>query len=146
MNKQTTYATKKKDVINPKWYVIDATDKVLGRVASKAANLLMGKDNVRLTSNLDCGSNVIVINTKKIAVTGNKMSDKKYYTNSGYQGGLKVKTYSELKAKSPSKALEVAIKGMLPKNRMGRAMFGKLYTYPEAEHKHAAQKPTLIEL
>lgn len=145
MNKQTTYATKLKD-IKSQWFVIDATDKPLGRVASKAAKLLMGKENILITSNLDCGENVIIINSGKVNITGSKRTNKIYYKHTGFLGGIKSKTFEQLHAKSQTKALEIAIKGMLPKNRMGRSMITKLHIYPMSEHKHSAQQPKLIEL
>ena len=145
MNIQKTHATKK-DEVKKDWYLIDADTKVLGRVATKAAELLMGKNKTYWTSNLDCGDYVVVINTKTIEVTGKKGTDKLYRTHSQFQGGLKTRTFNELHAKSPNKVLEIAIKGMLPKNRMGREMYRKLFVFSEGEHKHSAQQPKLVEL
>lgn len=138
--------TTKPNMINKAWYLIDAEGQTLGRVATQIATLLMGKNKPYYATNLDCGDNVIVINTKGIRVTGKKLTDKKYYTYSGYQGGLKVRNLEELNEKNPTKALEVAVKGMLPKTKMGKQMILKLHLYPEAEHKHEAQQPVTINI
>lgn len=145
LKKQTTKAIKKAEV-KADWYLIDANEKVLGKVASKVAKLLMGKNKAYQTSNLDCGDNVVVINSKNIHVTGKKVTDKMYYKHNDHLGSLKVKTFGQMQAKAPHKALEIAVKGMLPKNRMGREMFRKLHVYAESEHKQTAQQPKLIEI
>ena len=145
MNSQTTHATKKGQVEH-NWYVIDAADQVLGKVATTAAKLLMGKNKAYWTSNLDCGDNVIIINTRGIELTGNKEKKKIYQKHTGYLGGLKTMTYEQMKAKNPTKAIEIAIKGMLPKNKMGSEMFRKLFVYADAEHKHSAQQPVAVNI
>jgi len=144
MNNAKTVSTKP-SLIKSDWYVIDAEGQILGRLATKVAKLLMGKNKTYLGANLDCGDNVIVINTKGIKVTGKKVTQKQYFTYSGYQGGLKTRTYEQLNDKNPTKILEIAVKGMLPKNKMGRDMILKLHLYADAEHKHAAQQPIIIK-
>lgn len=144
MNNAKTVSTKP-SLIKNDWYLIDAEGQTLGRLATKIAKLLVGKHKPYFGSNLDCGDNVVVINTTGIKVTGKKLQEKKYYTYSGYQSGLKSKTLEELNAKNPTKALEVAVKGMLPKNKMGDKYITKLHLYAGAEHKHEAQKPVLIK-
>jgi large subunit ribosomal protein L13 len=136
--------TTKPTMITKAWYLIDAEGKTLGRLATQVSKLLMGKNKTYYTTNLDCGDHVIVINTSKIKVTGKKLDDKMYYTYSGYQGGLKSKTLKELNAKNPTKSLELAVRGMLPKTKMGRAMALKLHLYADMEHKHEAQQPVTI--
>lgn len=136
----TTHSVKAKE-IERKWYIIDAADKPLGRVASEAAKLLKGKHKPTYTTNLDCGDNVIVINSDKLVLTGNKLNDKKYMHYSGYPGGMKIIGYKDMMAKSSDKALMLAVKGMLPKNSLGRSMLTKLRIYKGAEHEQSAQKP-----
>lgn len=136
----TTHSVKAKE-IQRKWYIIDAANRPLGRVASEAAKLLKGKHKPTYTTNLDCGDNVIVINSDKIVLTGNKLNNKKYSHYSGYPGGMKVIAYKDLMAKSSDKALLMAVKGMLPKNILGRNMLTKLRVYKGAEHEQSAQKP-----
>lgn len=140
----TTYSVKAKEIVK-KWYIIDATDKPLGRVASEVAKLLKGKHKPTYTTNLDCGDNVIVINSDKIILTGNKLNQKVYRHHSGYVGGMKEIKYSDLMAKSSDKALMVAIKGMLPKNSLGRKMLTNVRIYKGNEHKNEAQKPEIWE-
>ena len=127
--------------IERKWLVIDATDKTLGRLATEVAKLLKGKHKATYTPFVDTGDNVIVINASKMVLTGKKLEQKMYRHHSGYAGGLKEISYKSLMANNPEKALEVAVKGMLPKNAIGRQMFKKLHVYAGAEHNHAAQKP-----
>ena len=127
--------------IERKWLVIDATDKTLGRLATEVAKLLKGKHKATYTPFVDTGDNVIVINASKMVLTGKKLDQKMYRHHSGYAGGLKEISYMSLMANNPEKALEVAVKGMLPKNAIGRQMFKKLHVYAGAEHNHAAQKP-----
>ena len=136
----TTFMQKKAEVAR-KWYVIDANDMPLGRVASKAAHILRGKHKVTFTPHVDCGDYVIVINASKINLTGNKLNDKIYYDHSGYTGGLRERTAKEMKENYPVEMVERAVKGMLPKGRLGRAMYKKLFVYEGSEHPHAAQKP-----
>ena len=136
----------KKETIERKWYVIDAEDKPLGRVASKAAHVLRGKHKATFTPHIDCGDNVIIINAEKVLLTGNKLEDKKYYNHSMYPGGLRERTAKEMVEKYPVEMVERAVKGMLPHNRLGRAMYKKLFVYTGNEHKHAAQKPEAMEI
>ena len=134
----------KKETIERKWYVIDATDKPLGRVATKAAHILRGKHKVTFTPHVDCGDYVIIINADKVKLTGNKLDNKMYYNHSGYTGGLRERNAREMIESYPVEMVERAVKGMLPHNRLGRATAKKLFVYAENEHKHAAQKPTVV--
>ena len=136
----------KKETIERKWSVIDAEGKPLGRVASKAAHVLRGKHKATFTPHIDCGDNVIIINAEKVLLTGNKLEDKKYYNHSMYPGGLRERTAKEMVEKYPVEMVERAVKGMLPHNRLGRAMYKKLFVYTGNEHKHAAQKPEAMEI
>lgn len=136
----------KKETIERKWYVIDAEGKPLGRVASKAAHVLRGKHKATFTPHIDCGDNVIIINAEKVLLTGNKLEDKKYYNHSMYPGGLRERTAKEMVEKYPVEMVERAVKGMLPHNRLGRAMYKKLFVYTGNEHKHVAQKPEAMEI
>lgn len=140
-----TYQAKPLEV-EREWLVIDAEDQVLGRVAAKAAMLLKGKHKPQYTPHVDTGDFVIIINADKIRVTGTKASSKEYYRHSGYPGGLKCETFAEAMQKHPERVIEHAVKGMLPKNTLGRAMGKKLKVYTGSEHPHAAQKPRKIEL
>ena len=128
------------------WLVIDATDVVLGRLASHAAALLRGKHKPTFAPHVDQGDFVIIINAEKVALTGQKLEQKKAYRHSGYPGGLKSVTYSELLEKNPVRAVEKAVRGMLPKNSLGRQQLGKLKVYVGAEHPHAAQQPQTYTL
>ena len=130
--------------IDRKWYVVDATDMTLGRLASEVAKVLIGKNKPIFTPHIDCGDNVIVINAEKIKVTGKKMDQKVYYHHSDYVGGLKEATLREKLAKKPEQVIELAVKGMLPKGPLGRQMFTKLHVYAGPEHKHEAQKPEVL--
>ena len=130
--------------IDRKWYVVDATDMTLGRLASEVAKVLRGKNKPIFTPHIDCGDNVIVINAEKIKVTGKKMDQKVYYHHSDYVGGLKEATLREKLAKKPEQVIERAVKGMLPKGPLGRQMFTKLHVYAGPEHKHEAQKPEVL--
>ena len=127
--------------VERKWLVIDASGKTLGRLATEVAKLLRGKHKPTYTPFVDTGDYVIVINASEMVLTGNKLDKKMYRYHTGYAGGLKETTYRNLMAKNPEKALELAVKGMLPKNSLGRQMFKKLKVYAGAEHDHAAQKP-----
>ncbi len=127
--------------VERKWLVIDASGKTLGRLATEVAKLLRGKHKPTYTPNVDTGDYVIVLNASEMVLTGNKLDQKMYRYHTGYAGGLKETTYRNLMAKNPEKALEIAVKGMLPKNSLGRQMFKKLKVYAGAEHDHAAQKP-----
>lgn len=135
-----------KETVNKQWFVVDADGEILGRLASKVAFVLRGKHKTDFTPHVDCGDNVIVINAEKIAVTGNKLVDKTYIRHSGYPGGQKQTTLEEMMGKQPGRAVEKAIKGMLPKNALGRQLFRNLYVYVGPEHKHEAQKPTKLDL
>lgn len=128
------------------WYVIDAEGKPLGRVASKAAHILRGKHKATYTPNIDCGDFIIIINAEKAILTGNKLDNKKYYNHSGYPGGLRERTAREMQEKYPIEMVERAVKGMLPKNRLGRQMYKKLFVYTGSEHPHLAQKPEIMEV
>lgn len=132
--------------IERKWYVIDAKGKPLGRVASKAAVMLRGKHKATYTPHVDCGDNIIIINAKEVTLTGNKLEQKIYYNHSGYTGGLRERTAKEMRENYPVEMVERAVKGMLPKNRLGRAMYKKLFVYEGTNHKHQAQKPENLEV
>lgn len=130
--------------INRKWYVVDATDMTLGRLASEVAKVLRGKNKPIFTPHMDCGDFVIVINAEKIKVTGKKMDQKIYRHHSDYVGGMKEATLREKLAQKPEQVIELAVKGMLPKGPLGRQMYTKLHVYAGAEHPHAAQKPEVL--
>ena len=136
----------KKETVERKWYVIDAEGKPLGRVASKAAHILRGKHKATYTPHIDCGDYVIIVNASKVLLTGNKLEDKKYYSHSQYPGGLRTRTAKEMIEKYPEEMVEKAVKGMLPKNRLGRAMYKKLFVYAGSDHKHMAQKPNEMDV
>ncbi|MFC9977760.1 50S ribosomal protein L13 [Spirillospora sp. NPDC127200] len=140
-----TYTPKPADV-QRQWYVIDATDVVLGRLASQVAQLLRGKHKAIYAPHLDTGDFVVIINADKVALSGNKLEQKRAYRHSGYPGGLRSVAYGDLMAKNPERAVEKAIKGMLPKNSLGRKMFGKVKVYAGPEHPHQAQKPVPFEI
>lgn len=135
-----TQSAKKEEVVRS-WYVVDAEGEIVGRLASKIAHVLRGKHKPSYTPHVDTGDNVIVINADKIRFTGQKMAQKEYITFSGYPGGQKRMKASEMAARKPIFIIEKAIKGMLPKNKLGRAMFKKLFVYEGAAHPHQAQKP-----
>ena len=130
--------------IDRKWYVVDATDMTLGRLASEVAKVLRGKNKPTFTPHIDTGDYVIVINADKIKVTGKKMDQKIYYSHSDYVGGMKETTLKEMMAKKPERVIELAVKGMLPKGPLGREMFKKLHVYAGPEHEQAAQKPEVL--
>lgn len=140
-----TFMLRKEDV-KRNWYIIDAEDKNLGRVASKAAHILHGKHKPIFTPHVDCGDNIIIINASKVNLTGDKLNKKMYYNHSGFPGGLRVRTAKEMKKNYSVEMVEKAIRGMLPKGRLGRSMFTKLFVYENAEHKQVAQKPEVLEL
>ena len=131
----------KKEDTQHNWVIVDATDKVLGRLASKIADKLRGKDKPIFTPHVDCGDFVVVVNAEKIKVTGNKFEDKKYYTHSSYPGGLKTKTFKDLNSTKPERVIELAVKGMLPKNKLSNQIIKKLKIYAGTEHPHEAQQP-----
>ena len=130
--------------IDRKWYVVDAENKTLGRLAAEVAKVLRGKNKPIFTPHMDTGDNVIVINASKIKVTGKKLDQKIYYHHSEYVGGMKETTLREKMAKKPEQVIERAVKGMLPKGPLGRQMFKKLHVYAGSEHAHAAQKPEVL--
>ncbi len=136
----------KKESIERKWYVIDAEGKPLGRVASKAAHILRGKHKATFTPHIDCGDNIIIINAEKALLTGNKLENKMYYNHSMYPGGLRERSAKVMQEKYPVEMVERAVKGMLPHNRLGRAMYKKLFVYAGENHPHAAQKPEVLEI
>ena len=140
-----TYSAKPLEV-ERKWWVIDAEGQTLGRLASTVANILRGKNKPQYTPHVDTGDFVIVINSSKVIVSGNKETDKKYYRHSGYPGGLKVETFKSLMEKNPVSAVEKAVKGMLPHNTLGQEQFNKLKVYAGAEHPHQAQNPQVYEM
>ncbi len=130
--------------IERKWYVVDATGYTLGRLASEIAKVLRGKNKPTFTPSMDTGDYVIVVNADKVAVSGKKLDQKIYYNHSDYVGGMKETTLRELMAKKPERAVELAVKGMLPKGPLGRQMYTKLHVYAGPEHDHAAQKPETL--
>lgn len=143
-----SYKTKsqRKEDVERKWHIIDAEDLVLGRMSSKIATILRGKHKPSYTPHIDCGDFVIVINAEKVRFTGNKINQKEYITYSGYTGGQKRVIAKELIAKKPIRPVELAVKNMLPKGKLGRAMYRKLFVYAGTEHPHAAQQPETLEL
>ena len=136
----------KPETVQRDWYVVDAADKTVGRLAAEIALRLRGKHKPEYTPHVDTGDYIVVVNAEKIAVTGNKAKDKIYYSHSGYPGGLKDTTFEKLIAKKPEMVLEKAVKGMLPKGPLGRAMFRKLKVYAGTEHNHAAQQPQVLDI
>lgn len=135
-----------KETVNRDWYVVDAEGQTLGRLATKVASVLRGKHKPTYTPHVDCGDFVIVINADKVNLTGNKLNDKIYYNHSGYTGGLRERTAKVMKEKYPEEMIERAVKGMLPKGRLGRQMYKKLFVYAGSEHPHAAQKPVEMKI
>ena len=140
-----TFMAKAQEV-QRKWYIIDAADKTLGRLATEVAAILRGKNKPIFTPHVDTGDFVIIVNAEKVKLTGNKLQDKLYITHSGYPGGLKQMNYETLLQKKPELAIEKAVKGMLPHNKLGAAMFRKLKVYRGTEHPHQAQQPEVWEL
>ena len=132
--------------VDKQWVLIDATDAVLGRLASQVAKILRGKNKPSFTPHVDCGDNVVIINAEKVKLTGNKLSDKQYVRHSGYPGGVRVTTPAEYLKKKPEFIIEKAVKGMLPKGPLGRQMLKKLHVYAGPEHNHAAQKPETLDI
>lgn len=133
-------------IVSRDWYVMDATNKTLGRMTTRIASVLRGKHKAYYTPHFDCGDYVIVVNSGKVLLTGNKLNDKEYQTFSGHPGGQKIEMAKELIVRRPNVMIERAVKGMLPKNRMGRAMYKKLFVYEGAEHPHKAQQPKELKL
>ena len=144
MQRQTTLAKPRE--VKRTWYVVDATDKPLGRLASEVAIVLMGKNKPTYTPNVDCGDYVIVINAKKVALSGNKLLQKKYYNVSGYSGGLRTRSAKDMVERYPEEMIERSVWGMLPKGPLGRKILKKLFVYVGNEHHHKAQKPVVLEV
>jgi large subunit ribosomal protein L13 len=138
--------TAKPESVTRDWYVVDATGKTLGRIATEIAARLRGKHKPEYTPHVDTGDYIIVVNAEKVAVTGNKAQNKMYYSHTGFPGGIKEISFEKLIAKKPEMVLELAIKGMLPKGPLGRAMFRKLKVYAGAEHQHTAQQPQVLDI
>ena len=133
-----------KTTVDKKWLLVDVAEQPLGRITSFIAGRLRGKHKTNYTPHVDCGDNVVVINAEKVKLTGKKMSDKQYISYTGYPGGQRFATPKELLQKHPERIIEYAVKGMLPKNRLGRALFNNLHVYTGTEHPHAAQKPEAV--
>lgn len=131
--------------VNKEWVVIDAEGAVLGRLATTVANLLRGKHKVNFTPHVDCGDNVIIINAEKVSLSGNKWAEKQYVSYSGHPGGQRYTTAAAVLKKNPASIIERAVRGMLPKNRLGRALFRNMYVYTGSSHPHEAQQPKKIE-
>ena len=146
--KTLSYKTQsiRKEDVEKQWFVVDAEGQTLGRLATKVASVLRGKHKPSFTPHVDCGDNVIVINAEKVRLTGNKWSQKEYLRYSGYTGGLKKRSAQEMLDKKPIAVVEIAVKGMLPKNRLGRALFRNLFVYQGGEHPHEAQKPESLKV
>ena len=142
---KNSYMQRKEDIVR-NWYVIDADGLTLGRLATKVAHVLRGKHKATFTPHVDCGDNVIVINASKVNLTGDKLDKKIYYNHSGYTGGLRERTARVMKENYPVEMVERAVKGMLPKGRLGRQMYKKLFVYAGENHPHAAQNPTELKL
>ena len=140
-----TYSAKPAEVQRD-WYIVDATDKTLGRMATEIARRLRGKHKPEYTPHVDTGDYIIVVNAEKVAVTGKKGSDKIYHSHTGYPGGLKSISFDKLIEKAPERTIQSAVKGMLPRNPLGRAMFRKLKVYAGSEHPHTAQQPTVLDI
>jgi large subunit ribosomal protein L13 len=135
-----------KETVERNWYVVDAEGQTLGRLATKVASVLRGKHKPTYTPHVDCGDYVIIINAEKVKLTGNKLNDKIYYNHSGYTGGLRERTAKVMKEQYPEEMIERAVKGMLPKGRLGRQMYKKLFVYAGNEHPHMAQKPEEMKI
>lgn len=136
----------KKETVERNWYVIDATDIALGRLATKAATMLRGKHKATYTPHIDCGDYIIITNASKVKLTGDKLNKKIYYNHSGYTGGLRTRTAKEMIEKYPVEMVETAVRGMLPNGRLGRQMYKKLFVYEGETHPHMAQKPVVVEV
>ena len=143
-----SYKTKSANsaTVNKEWYIVDATNEVLGRLSSQVAKILRGKNKPDFTPHVDCGDNIIVINADKVRLTGKKMSDKEYVRYTGYPGGQRFESPESLLAKKPTSIIEIAVKGMLPKNKLSNAIFRNLHVYAGAEHPHQAQQPKELNL
>ncbi len=141
----TTYTATPKDITRD-WYIIDASGKILGRLATEIARRLRGKHKPEYTPHMDTGDYIIVINAREVAVSGNKATGKLYYRHSGYPGGLKTISFEKLRQRKPERLIEAAVKGMLPRGPLGRDMFRKLKVYADANHRHAAQQPQPLDI
>ena len=137
---------RKKEEVSRKWYVVDASEKTLGRLSTEIANRLRGKHKASFTPHVDTGDYIIVVNAEKVRVTGRKTTDKTYYHHTGFPGGIKSITFDKLIDKAPERVIETAVKGMMPKNKLSRAMLTKLKVYAGSNHPHAAQQPEVLEL
>lgn len=138
--------TAKPETVKRDWYVVDADGKTLGRLATEIARRLRGKHKAEYTPHVDTGDYIIVVNAEKVAVTGNKREDKIYYHHTGYIGGIKQATFKEMIARHPERVIEIAVKGMLPKGPLGRAMYRKMKVYAGSDHNHAAQQPQVLDI
>lgn len=138
--------TAKPETVKRDWYVVDADGKTLGRLATEIARRLRGKHKAEYTPHVDTGDYIIVVNAKKVAVTGNKREDKIYYRHTGYIGGIKQATFEEMIARHPERVIEIAVKGMLPKGPLGRAMYRKMKVYAGSDNNHAAQQPQVLDI
>ncbi|WP_410013371.1 50S ribosomal protein L13 [Sodalis sp. C49] len=138
--------TAKPETVKRDWYVVDASGKTLGRLATELASRLRGKHKPEFTPHVDTGDYIIVLNAEKVAVTGKKRTDKIYYHHTGFIGGIKETTFEEMIARHPERVIEIAVKGMLPKGPLGRAMYRKLKVYKGTEHNHAAQQPQVLDI
>ncbi len=136
----------KKESVTRDWYVVDATDKTLGRLSTEIANRLRGKHKPEFTPHVDTGDYIVVVNAEKVKVTGNKSTNKLYHHHTGYPGGIKSITFDKLIDKAPERIIEKAVKGMMPKNKLSKAMMSKLKIYAGGEHPHAAQQPTPLDI
>ncbi|MEK9821415.1 MAG: 50S ribosomal protein L13 [Gammaproteobacteria bacterium] len=136
----------KKESVTRDWYVVDATDKTLGRLSTEIANRLRGKHKPEFTPHVDTGDYIVVVNAEKVKVTGNKSTNKLYHHHTGYPGGIKSITFDKLIDKAPERIIEKAVKGMMPKNKLSKAMMSKLKIYAGSEHPHAAQQPTPLDI
>ena len=136
----------KAESVERRWFVVDAADRPLGRLATEIARRLRGKHKAEYTPHVDTGDYIVVVNAAKVAVTGNKRSQKMYWHHTGYPGGIRGTSFEKMIEKAPERTIEIAVKGMLPKGPLGRAMFRKLKVYPGSEHRHAAQQPETLAL
>ncbi len=138
--------TAKKETVRRDWYIVDATDKTLGRLSTEIANRLRGKHKPEFTPHVDTGDYIVVVNAEKVRVSGNKGTGKVYHHHTGFPGGIKSITFEKLIQKAPERAITMAVKGMMPKNKLSRAMMGKLKVYAGSEHPHSAQQPKALEV
>lgn len=145
-SKQMKTFSAKPETVKHDWFVVDARDKVLGRLASAIAHRLKGKHKPEYTPHVDTGDYIVVVNAEKVVVTGNKANAKKYYRHTGHPGGIKETSFREMITNHPARVLETAVKGMLPRNKLGRAMFSKLKVYAGEQHRHEAQQPRVLEI